>query len=70
MKLDHTSVVFINNDDSKVKTRPKAILAKDCSLCNDQWIYSGYHPILGFIKKLFHPSSRYCQCQNNRVDMS
>jgi hypothetical protein len=64
MKLDHTNVVFMR-DEVDSRPRCRRMLAKDCSLCNEQWIHSEYHPILRFVKKIIHPSKVYCQCDSN-----
>ncbi|WDE97364.1 hypothetical protein PQO03_05285 [Lentisphaera profundi] len=68
MKSYDTSVVFMDNRVEKAndKLSRKRILAKDCCLCNDHWIHSTSHPFFRILNRLFHPSTYYCQCENNK----
>ncbi|EDM28305.1 hypothetical protein LNTAR_10331 [Lentisphaera araneosa HTCC2155] len=67
MKLNHTAVKWVNEPSEPRITslkilKTKRVLAKDCSLCSENWIYSEKSPVKAFIKKLFFCSKRYCTC--------
>ena len=77
MKLNHTTVqlpgtkVFSQSlliSDKKLSAKfKKKLLAKDCSMCSQNWVHSNESRFSLFFKKLLKPSLLYCRCEVNKL---